>query len=99
MKDSYLALPAIITMLATLPISADAATPSVSATPFLLPVSCPAGYVPGTKQTGCVRDVDPAKLRAEGAKRSSTSQTLGSGIATAAQVSTEVGGEKGTGKR
>jgi hypothetical protein len=79
-------LPAVVTALACLPLSSAAVTIG-EGRPFLNAVTCPGGYVPGTKITGCVKDVDPSKLRVQPAKKLSAQQGVGTGVATAAQVS------------
>ena len=55
--------------------------------PFLNSQLCAAGYVPGTPQKGCVKDVDPALLKVEGAKRSNSSTNSSLGVATVAPAS------------
>jgi hypothetical protein len=88
MKSNEFSLPVIVVALASLPLLGYAATENGQ--PFLNRVTCPLGYVPGTKETGCVKDVDPSKLRVQPAKKLSAQQGVGTGVATAAQVSVVV---------
>ena len=86
----------IVAVCGAISVGADAGSNS---TPFLNSQTCAKGYVPGSPQTGCVREVDLNATRVEVAKRKKSDTGSAKGVPTVSPNAPTGGAYNGTGTK